>query len=164
MSHLRNPLSAGAADEYVNAIKGFVDADENATTLEASLRAFDSEQAGDAVKYRLAQALNAVERTNVPMSSGQVSAEIATGGTGYAVGDVIKLTGGGEGAAGAEITVTSVAEGVIDGIEVAGGSGYTEAPVADTAGVGGADATFTITFSNQLKVIEDVKAAVEAAV
>jgi len=163
MSQLHNPLTAGAVDEYVNAIAGFVAANADAVTLESSLRAFDSGVAGAAVKQRLAQALIAVSRVDVPMTNGNVSVAITTGGTGYLVGDVIKLTGGGDNAAGAAIIVASVAEGVIDGITVTGGAGYTESPVVDTVGVGGADATFAVTFSNQQQVIDDVAASVQAA-
>lgn len=160
MSRLNNPLVAGAADEYVNHIVTRITAGDDATALESSLRAFDSAAGGEAVKERLVQVLEQVKETRI-MSGGQADATIATGGTGYAVGDVIPLVGDGSGA---YITVTSETGGVIDGIEVTAGLGYTTAPTADSTGVGNADATFTVTVSNGAAVIDATIAAVQAAV
>lgn len=238
MSRLRNPLDAGAVDEYQNEIVARLEAGDDATALESALRSFDSAAGNAAVKYRLAQVLSAVKR-NRNLTAGQVSVAVTAAGSGYALGDVIALTGGdGSGASakvsgvtdgvaatatvtaggsgytsatvdatgsgdgnavatasvnagavdgvtitdggsgyqvgdalvingdgsGATAEVASVVNGAIASLYVTGGQDYTVAPTADTTGVGNADATFDVTVSNELKVVEDVEAAVQAAV
>ena len=158
MTQLRNPLGAGAIDEYLNHIKTRIEAGDDAAALEASLVAFDSDLSGVAAKARFTQVLSVLKQTRA-LSNGIVSATINNAGTGYAVGDVIAITGDGVGAA---ITVTSATGGIIDGISVTAGSGYTSA-AADSTGVGNADATFDITVSNDVAIVEAVEASIESA-
>ena len=79
---------------------------------------------------------------------GAVGSILAAGGTGYFVGDVLKLTGG-AGAAIATMTVTSVgASNVITGFTISAPGDYTSIPanpVASTGGLG-TGATFTVTW------------------
>ena len=75
------------------------------------------------------------------------AAAIAGGGTGYALNDILTVTGG-TGTA-ATLRVTSVAGGVIDGIAIETGGRYTvdpTNPVAVTGG-GGTGATFNLTLA-----------------
>lgn len=81
-----------------------------------------------------------------------LTAAIVAGGTGYAVGDVVNLSGTGSGTATfvARIIVTSVAAGVVDGIRVESAGAYTISPdvtatsIATTGGLG-TGATLTVT-------------------
>jgi len=81
------------------------------------------------------------------------TAAISAGGTGYVIGDVLSVSGGTFGEP-ARIEVTSVAAGVIDGIQLIDAGTYDAgdeptSPVATTGG-GNNDATFNLTFQDQL--------------
>ena len=159
MTKLHNPLSAGAADDYVDFIKTRLDAGDDAAALETALRGFDSLAAGVVVKQRLDQAFIATKRTRI-LSNGQVTVTQTGGGTGYAIGDKIPVNGDG---VGAEITVTSVNAGVIDGFTATGGQDYISTAAADSTGVGNDDATFTTAIDNDINTLEVASAAVQAA-
>ncbi len=159
MTILSSPLMAGAVNAYTTFIKTRLDAGDDATALETALRAFDSGVSGDAVKGRLGYILE--ETKNIAgVINGQLEIAISNGGTGYSVGDVIPVTGTGTGA---QVTVTTVAAGVIDGILVYGGYGYTGSPVADSTGVGGADALFNITVVDHVGILNTLKTAIASA-
>lgn len=159
MSQLRKPLTAGAVDEYLNLIKTRLDAGDNAAALETQLTNFDSLASGAVVKQRLNQVILALKQSR-SLTNGQVSATINAAGTGYEVGDIIPVTGDGDGAS---IKVTTIGgSGVITGIELTGGEGYVAVPTADTTGVGNADATFVITVSNELNLVDVMAASIAA--
>jgi len=169
MSQLRKPLTVGAVDEYVNHLKARLVAGDNASQLETQLQTFDS----DAAKQRLAQVIAGLKNTRA-LSNGQVSASINAAGTGYAVGDVIPVSGDigdiastsidtagtgyspgdaitvtGDGS-GADIEVATVGGGrsrKITGLTVNdAGSGYTTITL-DASGVGNGDAELSATLN-----------------
>lgn len=171
MSQLRKPLTAGAVDEYVNHLKTRLVAGDNAAQLETQLQTFDSDAAGAVVKQRLAQVIAGLKNTRA-LSNGQVSASINAAGTGYAVGDVIPVSGDigdiastsidtagtgyqvgdaiavtGDGS-GADIEVATVGgSGEITGLTVNdAGSGYTTITL-DASGVGNGDAELSATLN-----------------
>ena len=134
MSQLRAPLTAGAIDEYANHIMTRIDAGDDATALEASLRSYDSAVSGDVVKQRLKQIIDVIVQTR-PLSAGQVGAVMTGSGSGYTKGDMIPITGDGAGAA---IFVGNVADG--DEVETVaitgGGTGYVVGDVIVVTGDG----------------------------
>jgi hypothetical protein len=80
-----------------------------------------------------------------------IDVQIASGGTGYSVSDVLTVTGGG-GSSGT-LTVDSVSAGVIDGISVTtAGSGYSETKAAAVTGGGGSNATFDLLTSESINL------------
>lgn len=84
------------------------------------------------------------DRDFVDMPTGVTGITILTGGTGYVVGEVLTLTGGG--GSGATAEVTSVNAGAITGVTMTdAGTGYTTSPVGHTASASGTGATFTHT-------------------
>jgi len=99
------------------------------------------------------------------------SVVIAAGGTGYTVGDVLTVAGGtltGLGYA-AQLTVTSVAAGVIDGVRISQSGSYTADPTSPNAATGGtgSSATFTLTmavvgWTRNMRTQEAVSAAISA--
>lgn len=160
MSHLRKPLSAGAVDEYINAIVARLDAGDDDAALLTALRDFDSAVAGQAVKERLEQVINTAVNTRI-LSSGQVTVTMTDGGTGYTVGDTIPVDGDG---VGASIIVTEVdGSGVIQTFTSTGGDGYSATANVNTAGIGGSDATFTTSINNQLATLESVRSTIANA-
>lgn len=78
------------------------------------------------------------------LSDGVISTvTLNSGGTGYAVNDVLTV-GGGTGA-GATLTVTGESGGVITSVSISnGGSGYTVSDALTVTGPGNDDATFTV--------------------
>jgi hypothetical protein len=79
-----------------------------------------------------------------------VATATLTGGTGYNVGDVINLTGGG--GSGATMTVTAVSGGTITSASLtSGGAGYTSAPTGttDVTTPAGSGAVLTATLANR---------------
>lgn len=161
MNQLRTPLTAGAVDEYVNHITARLTAGDNAAALETSLRNFDSLAGNDTVKDRLKQAIESTKETR-HLTNGNVTATMTLAGTGYAVGDVIPITGDGTGGA---ITVLTVGiGGEILTFEGSAGEDYVSSAAADTTGVGNADATFTVAIDNELQTLEDAATAIAAAV
>jgi len=160
MSQLRKPLTAGATDEYSNAVVASLNAGDDAAELEAALRAFDSAAAGDVVKQRLAQVINVVKGTKI-LSNGQVSVTMTFAGAGYASRDRIPVNGDG---VGAEITVTKVGgSGDILEYDVAGGADYINTAAADSTGIGGEDATFTTVISNKTNILDTAAASIAGA-
>ena len=89
--------------------------------------------------------------TAVTGSSLQSVDSITDGGTGYTVGDILTLDDG-TATIDAQIEVTSVSSGVIDGVRIYNaGSNYTAVPsdpVGVTGGTGGDDAEFNLTFAS----------------
>lgn len=160
MSQLRKPLTAGAVDEYANHIVTRLVAGDDAAALETALRDFDSLAAGAVVKQRLEQVINTTKQTRI-ISSGQVTATLTAGGTGYAVGDVLPITGDGVGGQVEVLTVDG--SGVILTIRTIGGADYVATATVDTTGVGGADATFTTAIDNKGAVIDAVRSAIASA-
>lgn len=77
---------------------------------------------------------------------------VAGGGTGYTVGDVLTLQGG-IFSIPVELTVNTVAAGVITAVSVSNAGNYTEAPTSpvSVAGGTGSSATFTVTFEQPYK-------------
>ena len=84
-----------------------------------------------------------------PQSAQAFDVAIADGGTGYAVGDVLQVEGG-EGSVMTELTVTSVADGVITGATISNAGSYVIHP-ANPVTVNVGSATFNITFVNPYK-------------
>lgn len=76
------------------------------------------------------------------------SVEIDDGGTGYTAGDVLTVEGG-QFSIPVELTVTSVTDGVIDGVDLTNAGSYTTLPEdpVSVSGGSGAEATFSITFN-----------------
>lgn len=79
-----------------------------------------------------------------------IEVQIADGGTGYTVSDVLTVAGG----AGGTLTVNTVNSGVITSVSVTtGGSGYSETKAAAvTGGTGGDDATFDLLTSESINL------------
>lgn len=77
---------------------------------------------------------------------------IVGGGTGYTVGDVLEVVGG-NGSITAQITVATVALGVITGVSISNAGRYTTTPSnpASVTGPGNDDATFTLTWTQPYK-------------
>lgn len=77
---------------------------------------------------------------------------IGTGGTGYAVGDTLQVVGG-IGPITTELTVSSVAAGVITGVAVSNAGEYTSTPSnpVTVTGGSGTGATFDLTFVQPYK-------------
>lgn len=77
---------------------------------------------------------------------------VAGGGTGYTVGDVLTVQGG-IFSIPVELTVDTVAAGVITAVSVSNAGNYTEAPTSpvSVAGGTGSSATFTVTFEQPYK-------------
>lgn len=162
MSVLTSPLGARTLNEYALVIRDSLAADEDAATLEATLRAFDSAAANEAVKARLAQAIANANQTGQVKSSGQVVSSLTGAGTGYAVGEVFPVTGEGTGAYVRVLTVGG--SGEILTIEYSMGVGYeTTATVDDSSSVGGSSATFSTVISNDQKVLADAAASIAGA-
>ena len=88
-----------------------------------------------------------------PQEAEAVSATVAAGGTGYAVGNTLTVVGG-LGQLDTELTVSTIGGGgVITGITISNAGQYTEIPtnpVSVTGGAGSA-ATFNLTFDNPYK-------------
>ncbi len=160
MSQLRKPLTAGAADEYVNEIVARLVAGDDAAALETAIRAFDSAAAGDVVKARLAQAINVANGTKI-LSNGQVSVSLTAAGTGYSVRDRIPISGDG---VGGEVTVQEVGgSGEIVAWTTVGGVDYVSTANVNTTGIGNADATFDTVIDNKAQTLADAAAAIAAA-
>lgn len=94
-------------------------------------------------KNMLDQLVDMVTSSNVT-----AVASIAGGGTGYAVNDILTVSGGTSSHT-AKLRVTSVAAGVIDGIAVEEGGAYTVSPSnpVSVTGGGGSGATFNLTIT-----------------
>lgn len=77
---------------------------------------------------------------------------VAGGGTGYTVGDVLTVQGG-IFSTPVELTVNTVAAGVITAVSVSNAGNYTEAPTSPVSVTGGtgSGATFTVTFEQPYK-------------
>ena len=77
------------------------------------------------------------------------SVGISSGGTGYAVGDVLTVAGGTSTAA-AQVEVTSVAAGVIDGLRVHNSGAYSANPASPNSATGGtgSGASLTLTMAD----------------
>ena len=77
---------------------------------------------------------------------------VAGGGTGYTVGDVLTVQGG-IFSIPVELTVNTVAAGVITAVSVSNAGNYTEAPTSPVSAAGGtgSSATFTVTFEQPYK-------------
>ena len=77
---------------------------------------------------------------------------VAGGGTGYTVGDVLTVQGG-IFSIPVELTVDTVAAGVITAVSVSNAGNYTEAPTSPVSVTGGtgSGATFTVTFEQPYK-------------
>ena len=84
-----------------------------------------------------------------PQSAQAFDVAIVSGGTGYAAGDVLQVEGG-EGSVMTELTVTSVADGVITGATISNAGSYVIHP-ANPVTVNVGSATFDITFVNPYK-------------
>ncbi len=80
--------------------------------------------------------------------TGLATVSVTAGGTGYAVGDIVKLSGG-TSVFGASVRVTTVNAGAITGVAINEPGIYTAAPTAPFASTGGAGtgATFGGTFT-----------------
>lgn len=93
--------------------------------------------------------LTGVSQTNYIATA----ASVALGGTGYAVGNVLTLVGGGIRTA-AQLTVTSVSAGAITGVSITNDGDYTSPPTNNVSVTGGSGsgATFVMTFVQPYKV------------
>lgn len=78
------------------------------------------------------------------------TAAISAGGTGYAVGDVLTISGGTAGRP-AKVNVTTVSGGVVTGVELIDVGSYTVEPTtpATVSGGGGSGATIALTLADQ---------------
>jgi len=78
-----------------------------------------------------------------------IDVEVASGGTGYSVSDVLTVAGG----SGGTLTVDSVSTGVITAVSVTtGGSGYSETKAATVTGGAGTGATFDLLTSESINL------------
>lgn len=84
-----------------------------------------------------------------PQPAQAFGATIQSGGSGYAVGDVLTVTGG-QGSLATELTVTTVSSGVITGVSISNAGSYTQAP-SNPVSVDVGSATFNIDFVNPYK-------------
>lgn len=125
--------------------------------LITALRATDETAAYQ--NQRLKDLLEAYKQ-QIGAKGGHVTATaITSGGTGYSVGDMLKVEGsaGGEGGV---VEVTSVSSGVIDGVAVkAKGGNYSGTISVSTTGVGNADAVITATVSYEEEAVIDAAIA-----
>lgn len=89
---------------------------------------------------------------DLAVNNNVIAVAIASGGTGYVVGEILTVTGGTV-VAGltALLEVTSVAAGVVDGVRVFSCGAYSANPgnPVSTTGSANDDATFNLTFSTQ---------------
>jgi hypothetical protein len=87
---------------------------------------------------------------NGTVRSNLTTAAVVAGGTGYAVGDVLTLSGGtlAAGANAAQFRVVSVNAGVITGVVSINAPNYSTAPTAASAVTGGAGSGCTLTLTN----------------
>lgn len=89
-----------------------------------------------------------------PLAYTAVSAAIAAGGTGYTVGDVLYISGG-ISTIPVELTVDTVAAGVITAVSITNIGAYTSAPSNPAATItsgSGVDATFNVTFTQPYRL------------
>lgn len=84
----------------------------------------------------------------VKAPSGLATASVTAGGTGYVVGDIVKLSGG-TGTFGASVKVTTVSSGAITGVSIYEPGVYSAVPTAPFSSTGGtgSGATFGGTFT-----------------
>ena len=92
--------------------------------------------------------LSGVQTGLAKAAVGMATVTITSGGTGYAVGDILKISGG-TSTFGATVKVTTVNAGVITGVTINEPGIYTTAPTAPFASTGGtgSGATFGGTFN-----------------
>lgn len=83
-----------------------------------------------------------------PQPATATEADVAVGGTGYTVGDVIYAVGG-IGTIPVEMTITTAPAGVITAVNITNAGSYTETPTNPVATIGGTGtgATFDLTFA-----------------
>jgi hypothetical protein len=93
----------------------------------------------------------------VTFAVGTITAPVAGTGTGYAVGDVVNLTGGGGSGAAASVASVSGTGAILTVTVTSGGSGYTSAPtvasITSTAGVGGTGLTVALAATGVVSAI-----------
>jgi FtsP/CotA-like multicopper oxidase with cupredoxin domain len=88
----------------------------------------------------------ALAQVNTKSCAGTFGVASVSGGTGYAVGDVLTLAGGGGSGAAATVSAVDATSGAITAVTLTGGSGYTSAPtVTGGTGTGAVAALATVT-------------------
>ncbi len=91
---------------------------------------------------------------NIPVTI--ASAVVAAGGSGYAVSDVITVSGGTivTGAVAAQFTVTAVSAGVVTGVTLLNGGNYATAPSNPASTTGGAGTLCQLTLTTAPQLLE----------
>lgn len=151
---VNSQLTTAALYEGMQAIKtALVSEPVDGQALIAALEA-DESGANKAKQARHKEILRYVQDNLMTVGGYVHTPVIGGGGTGYSIGDVFPVTGDGSGAT---VKVTSVAAGVIDGVEVdLAGADYYQTATVDTSGSGNGDATITVSIEyNQTKVVND---------
>jgi hypothetical protein len=88
------------------------------------------------------------ELVNAATGNSVATVAVNSGGTGYTVGDILSIAGG-TGTVTAQVEVTSVAAGVIDGVRIYNAGVYTATPSTPNSATGGtgSGASITLTFT-----------------
>lgn len=159
----RNQLTAPSLDNYAEDLAAFIRANDptDVASIVAQMEAFDLTRQN----ARLTQACENFDRVGlvkvgagVGVKGEVLSANVTGGGSTYAVGDPVVITGDGTGAT---AEVSEVNAGAVTAIKIlTGGSGYTTATL-DLTGSGDGLATATAVLS-PIYNLDDVITAINA--